>query len=111
MVSGLVIVALLLLIIIIGLLLLDRNLLADLLGLPELDRVLNEHRVLLDDILDLGDLEELLGVLLQLEGHNGTSTESHATRVLYNEEVPIRVGAPDVLLGVVVALGDNSHLR
>lgn len=83
------------------------NLLLDLLGSDELDRVTDELRVLLDDVLDrlLGQVIEL--VLFHVEDHLSSSSERSVDGVGGDGEGSSGSGLPDVLL-VVVVLGDDG---
>ena len=99
---GLVIITLLLLIVLL-------NLLLDLLGGDELDRVRDEFRVLLDDILDLLLLEVFELILLHLKDHLSTTTERRVGSVGSDGEGSSSGRFPDVLL-IVVVLGDDGNL-
>lgn len=95
--------------ILLGLLRVIGNLLLDLLGDNELDRVRDELGVLLDDLLDLLLLEVLELVLLQEQLHFGTTAQRLALGVGSNGEGTSGSRLPDVLL-IVVVLGGNLDL-
>lgn len=84
------------------------DLLLDLLGDGELDRVGDELGVLLHDILDLLLLKVLELVLLEVETDFGTATEGRVDCVSGDGESATSGGLPDVLL-IVIVLGDNLH--
>ena len=74
----------------------------------QLDRVRDEFRVLLDDILDLFLLEVFKLVLLEVEADLGTTAKRGAFGVGSNGESSTGGRLPDVLF-VIVVLGHNLH--
>merc|ERR1719313_2623191 len=75
---------------------------------PEGDRVVDELRVLLDELLDALLVEVLLLVVLEVEDDLGATGEV-SVRVIGHSEGTASGGLPDVLL-VVVVLGVHGHL-
>ena len=80
--------------------------LLDLLGNGQLNRIRDEFRVLLDDILDLFLLEVFELVLLEVETYLGATTKRGALGIGGYGESPTSRRLPDVLF-VIVVLGQN----
>ena len=80
--------------------------LLDFLGNGQLNRIRDEFRVLLDDILDLFLLEVFELVLLEVETYLGATTKRGALGIGGYGESPTSRRLPDVLF-VIVVLGQN----
>merc|ERR1719454_1036182 len=100
------IVAVLLLVLLVVLVVAD--LLVDRLLGPEGDRVVDELRVLLHQVLEATLLDVLELVLLQVAGDARAAAERLALAVLLDGEGPARRRLPDVLL-IVVVLGRDDN--
>mmetsp|Transcript_62197 Transcript_62197/g.140124 ORF Transcript_62197/g.140124 Transcript_62197/m.140124 type:complete len:837 (-) Transcript_62197:74-2584(-) len=74
------------------------------------DGELDELRVLLGGLLELVLREVVVGVLLEVQGHSAATAKGVATRVVHDCEGGVGAGLPNVLHGVLVALGGHRHL-
>jgi hypothetical protein len=83
------------------------HLLLLLLDLEEIDGVLDELRVLLDEVLQAALLEVLEAVLLHVKDNLGAAAERLARGITANGEVSAGLRLPNVLL-VIVVLRDNG---
>ena len=90
-------------------LLLHRNLHGLRVALIQIDRERNELRVLLDQALQLVRVQIFLRIVLQVHRDLRTATQRVALRILAHLERRIRAGLPDVLDGILVALGSHHH--
>ncbi|CAG9942373.1 unnamed protein product [Clonostachys rosea f. rosea IK726] len=75
----------------------------------EVDGVGDELGVLLDDLLDLGLLQVVELLLLEVEDDGSTTTEGLTLSVGGDVEGTTSAGLPDVLV-VIVVLGDDANL-
>lgn len=85
------------------------DLLLGLLGDVKVDGVRDELGVLLDDLLDLGLVEVLALLILEVKDHLGTAAELLTLGVGLDGESTTGRRLPDVLL-VVIVLGDDGDL-
>ena len=77
------------------------------LALPQVDGEVDELAVFHHQVLQVGRLQELLGLLLEVQGDGRASLQRGTTRIFHDAELT-GVRLPDVLL-VVVVLGCHHH--
>mmetsp|Transcript_89396 Transcript_89396/g.252918 ORF Transcript_89396/g.252918 Transcript_89396/m.252918 type:complete len:230 (+) Transcript_89396:1200-1889(+) len=76
----------------------------------DVDGELNELGVLLRHVLKLAFGEVVVSVFFQVQGHTRSTAERVSAGVGNHREGGVRAGLPDVLHGIVVALGRHRHL-
>jgi hypothetical protein len=74
------------------------------------DGVVDEFRVLLDQVLDFSLISEFKSIFLQVKGDTGAAAKSVSTGIFRNEELVVSSRSPNVLLIILVLRGHNDFV-
>jgi len=87
-----------------------RDFFLDILRDEKADGVVNELRVLLNEVLDLLLFNEFEGIILEVEGNSSSTAKGVTSGVLSDSKLTISSRAPDVLIIIVVLTSNRDSV-